>query len=1347
MGTTEEEIRAIRDSGLFDADYYLETYPDVRQAGVDPLHHFTHHGWKEGRNPSASFDTRLYAIHWLREDNIVRNPLYHYLVEGRKKGYSPNGPVASHIDGVSHPVSNLSDMSAIIRESGLFDAAYYLEAYPDVKEAGVDPLEHFLRSGWSEGRNPSRHFDTRFYQRMYLEDDVSEVNPLLHYIENGRKKGVHISEQQLLEALRKRMDSRWERMRIWIRDGVGFYRESLNRHQGLLPTLRRFSGNILADGPSGIPSNLRKSWDSFSAWRHNRQVLDTRSGNAGTDEEAGYPTSYRDALSPSATIVFIGCDGRLAGSQVLLLNILEWLHAHTSLELKTILVEGGELVDDYARFGPLIVWKEFTSRYPDPEERNTRLLEELGHIDLVYGNTFLAAAVYPALEGLGVPFISHIHELEQSFRAYAKPHDIESLHRLTSTYIACSRQVARNLVENHGADEGRMPIVNDFIRKQSTGRTQDRRRTLQRIGLPDDKFLVVGCGTVYWRKGPDLFVETAIRLKKMYGHRFRFLWIGEHCWDQDTESLRISTWKVIQDDIRQNGLEGHVLFIGPNPDALEQIRAADVFYLPSREDPFPLVCLEAAKGAVPVVCFEGTGGMPDVISDDAGIVVPLLDTAAAADAINRLRLDKDLRKRLGRTASEKLARCHTDDIALPRILDVCRTVMRKPPPVTVIVPVYNHAPFLRQRMDNILSQSFRDFEVIVLDDASTDDSFEIAKTYADDPRVRIIRNEVNSGSPFHQWRKGIELARGQFLWIAEGDDACTPDLLRELLPFFTDPDVAFAYCDSNVIDERDQPIGSYQSYYESLDFSHWKMDWVLPGEAEVNMGLGVKNTIPNASAVLFRKAHLLPAMLDDIADMRLSGDWLLYLHLARQHRIGYRSKPLNFHRKHTATITHRFNHVETHRQTLLEEAHRIHEFVFRHFNLSPSYRHKLADYLAEQIGSPDHGTGSVGQNPHYPVKQTLDILEGRIRDSRFTNRRMAFITTSDSVHDGGSEQLWIQTAVRLAQEGHPVLVIIRRWTPEPYFFDAFREAGITWAFKDDEPEQALAAFQPDLVVISTGDQDDGIPWYKACQEGNLAYVILNCLTKEPRYWPIRPERQEAVKTGNLQARQVFFTCRNNRSLMERRLGCAIPHASLFHSPLFIDRNLKIPFPSLDGPIRLAMPARLLTLHKGQHIAVQVFAMKKWRRRNIELHIYGKGPDEASLRETVEREKLHKVFFHTPQWQLPNPDVVSIWRDNHALLMCSFMEGMPLVLLNAMSHARVPIVTDIGGHREVVEDGVSGFIAEEPTVASVDEAMERAWKNLDDWKAIGLQARDHMLRFTPEDPVEDFIGKLLPFAGQ
>jgi glycosyltransferase involved in cell wall biosynthesis len=736
--------------------------------------------------------------------------------------------------------------------------------------------------------------------------------------------------------------------------------------------------------------------------------------------------------------------------------------------------------------------------------------------------------------------------------------------------------------------------------------------------------------------------------------------------------------------------------------------------------------------------------MPAFVETDAGIVVPHLDVQAAASAILHLKEDSRLRHQLGQNAREKLSRLHTDAVAVPEILHICHDTMKSSPLVSIIVPVYNHGKFLIQRIETILCQTFQDFEVFILDDASTDESFEIASRFQTHPQVRVIRNEVNSGSPFHQWSKGFALARGKILWIAEGDDASHPDFLHQLLPFFRDPEVALAYSDSLVVNEDGKPLSGYESYYEDLDFSHWKMDWLLPAEAAINLGLGIKNTIPNTSAALFRCDFINEEILEKIRTMRYSGDWLFHVQLIRGRKIGFRSLSLNIHRKHQSTLTHEFNTQQAQKQTLLTEARRVHEYVAAQYALTPRFKEKLDCYLTRQIEALFEPRQMADRENYYPVSKSLTAVDTSIALSLSRKTRLAFVTTGDVAHDGGSEQLWIQTAIRMAEGGHQILAIIKRWSPEPYFFSVFRAAGIEFAFKDEDPIAAMTAFAPNLVVVNIGDQDEGTEWYDACRTLGLRYLIVNHLTKEPKYWPIRRELQAAVREGNLSAAQVFFTSQNNRLLLEKRLGCRISHACIFHNPLYITRAHRIPFPSQEGPIRLAMPSRMLNIHKGQKIALEVFAMKKWRARNIELHLYGTGPDEASLRETVERHKLTNVFFHAPNWQLPNPDLESIWADNHGLLMTSFMEGMPLVLLNAMFYERVPIVTDVGGHAEVIEDGISGFIAAEPDVGAVDSALERAWQNLTQWEKIGRRARSRMLQFSPEDPVEDLRAKISHF---
>src|ERR1035438_3657642 len=119
------------------------------------------------------------------------------------------------------------------------------------------------------------------------------------------------------------------------------------------------------------------------------------------------------------------------------------------------------------------------------------------------------------------------------------------------------------------------------------------------------------------------------------------------------------------------------------------------------------------------------------------------------------------------------------------------------PKVSIVVPNYNHARFLRRRIESVLRQTFQDFDLILLDDCSTDDSRSILSKYADDPRVKIEFNEVNSGSSFKQWNKGVGLARGEYVWIAESDDYADERLLEKLVARLdSDASVVFSYCRS-----------------------------------------------------------------------------------------------------------------------------------------------------------------------------------------------------------------------------------------------------------------------------------------------------------------------------------------------------------------------------------------------------------------------------------------------------------------------------------------------------------------------------------------------------------------------
>jgi glycosyltransferase involved in cell wall biosynthesis len=222
--------------------------------------------------------------------------------------------------------------------------------------------------------------------------------------------------------------------------------------------------------------------------------------------------------------------------------------------------------------------------------------------------------------------------------------------------------------------------------------------------------------------------------------------------------------------------------------------------------------------------------------------------------------------------------------------------------VSVIIPNYNHARFLPRRIESVLRQTFRDFELILLDDCSTDDSRSILSQYGVDPRVRIEFNEANSGSTFKQWNKGVRLARGEYVWIAESDDYADERLLGRLVAVLdADPTVMFAYCRSWRVTEDDQKNGFSDWYFHYLDPARWTADFFAEGAEECRNYFVYANPVPNSSAVVFRRARYERVGGPD-ETLRLCGDWKLWAAMALQGRIAYLSEPLNYHRSHGASV-------------------------------------------------------------------------------------------------------------------------------------------------------------------------------------------------------------------------------------------------------------------------------------------------------------------------------------------------------------------------------------------------------------------------------------------------------------
>lgn len=217
------------------------------------------------------------------------------------------------------------------------------------------------------------------------------------------------------------------------------------------------------------------------------------------------------------------------------------------------------------------------------------------------------------------------------------------------------------------------------------------------------------------------------------------------------------------------------------------------------------------------------------------------------------------------------------------------------PKVSVIIPNYNHAPYLKQRIDSILNQTYQDFELIILDDVSSDNSREVIESYTGNPKIsHMVFNETNSGSPFLQWEKGIKLAKGKYVWIAESDDWCEPSILEVLVEGIEkDEECVISYCQMACI------LGDNKIKWQSF---HKCLSEVVDSKTFIQDYLAVNVAIYNASMAIFRRDKF-EGVNRDFTTFKFSGDRVFWIQIAMQGKTHISGKTLNYFRKHDKDVS------------------------------------------------------------------------------------------------------------------------------------------------------------------------------------------------------------------------------------------------------------------------------------------------------------------------------------------------------------------------------------------------------------------------------------------------------------
>lgn len=1260
------------------------------------------------------------------EKEIIKLGLFdrkYYEKQAHEMGIEVSGDLLKHFLRKGHLLG--------VNPHPLFDVNWYRDQNEDVQKSGINPLIHYIRSGSKENRDPHPVFSNTHYAGKISENnrDAHLMPMLSHFLQFGKK---------MRYDPHPKFDIGW-----YLDQNPDVSRTDIN------PLIHYLlHGNKEARSPH---SSIDEKWYKK---RHVSKIPDNMSALEFHNRVGGwkgYPTfpgqnkefrkrSISDEFLKTIVVVAHSVSDQIFGAERSLIDVLQGIDPDKYRVVLAAPSENESYNEKvWAYIDKFVVYKnEWWEADKKPSEANMAFFEKLYEeelVALVYVNTIMLPTPSLVARQMNIPVITHIRELidrDKNLLAHislTSEQIISAVSERSDVLIANSEDT-----EDLYRSSGKCVLVPNAIDvpKKSTSNK-----------ILEDGILRVGMlSSNIEKKGIDDLCALAI-LAEQKSLPVEFVAFGP-----ETEEVR-----RIKENIRLNKGPHNIAFPGYVSDPKDAIAAVNIVVNFSRfAESFGRTVVEAMAACRPVICFEH-GALPTVIEDKkTGFLIPYLKPEKAISYLkyfieNPSKLDSMGRaghRHVLRKYSHEVLWKNTDaafytalnakkseisDVFDAKVLKNAERPLETRTLVSVVIPNYNYSHYLEERIQSILDQTHRPDEIIFLDDCSSDDSLTVARKILGRQKssvtaipFRIIPSNTNAGV-YKQWLKGIREAKNDWVWIAEADDTSDPYFLETLAGKISS-EINLIYCQSRKIDESGEEISPNNfAHTNDISTSRWKSDYIENGAQEVVTSLAFRNSIPNTSSAIFRKSAT-KKITSSLTNYRFCGDWFFYAFLLKSGGVAYSSQPLNNFRRHDGGVTRQQSKTA---EYLIELA-RIREYLVREFPILPRQFERMDWFLNR-----DYKITNIKTNSKY--SKATPFLKKAIAHAA-KRKRFGIITTNNGSYNGGSEMLWQESALALRNQGHDVVVLIKAWDPVPPIIEKLKFSGVRVLFKEDNGFDAFVESMPDFVLVSIGDQDEGTEYYDELAQFDIPYAIVNQLTKEERYWRIRENKTAAVTKGYTDAKAVFFTCKNNHKVMEARIRTKISNARVHYNPYHIDRAYVPPFPSTRNGYNIAIPSKLLFIHKGQDLIVEMLKDPKWSSREVHFNFYGAGPDFDTLQNLIDKNNLHMCTIRGRV-----EDIGDIWKSNHALLMPSKMEGLPIMIVSAMLSARVCIATDIGGHAEVVDDNKSGFIIPNPTVEDLSECLEAAFGRRREWEKIGQMAREDILEYLPEDPVENFLEQL------
>lgn len=905
----KKEIYLIRKSGWFDKDFYKADYSGkIRH----PIRHYIRYGAKEGKNPNSWFDGEYY----LKQNQDVRtvgtNPFLHYILFGYKEGRLPNcneniqeneeslsgykeWAGRSRKKGIRH-YFNVVKNTYYIWKSGEFDGGWYLLQYQDVYQTMTrnrvwryrnnrNPVLrliariltnvclHYVTKGVYMGYSPNSEFDTVFYMDQNADlCENSEINPFVHYLRYGKSE--------------KRMPGKEEEESITHTFGGEYYTNVTDA----LHMYRELRRNAILSGVSESEWQAEKILDTIlenltlpriliSLYEFSYgggEIMPIRLANAlwEKDFQVGVHvynsnecnSDVRNQLNPAIPVIFANHIGAMTAQ----LLTLDYNIVHTHHQACQSFIN-------------------------DVMAKNDKLNKQICHVATTHG-------MYENFNLELIKTIVNRNNLANRVSCWTYVADKNIL-----PFKKCKVYDAERFIKiPNGMQE---PVINYF--------------DLQKYGIKKEDFVITIVSRAIIEKGWLHAIHAVESLHNLHPE-IHLLLVGEG---------------EVFEKYAGKYNNGYIHFLGFQKNPCDIFAVSQLCLLPTyyQSESAPLCIIEAMMCGLPVIATD-IGDIREMLTygdSVAGKIIPLkhgcVDEEELTSAIKKLIEDKSLYASAAQVSLQKRT-VYLMDTVIGQYIDVYHKVIdkklqlkipeniykkekkienmlwnarqkKKTPKVSVIVPNFNHAKYLKQRLDSIYGQTYQNMEVILLDDCSIDGSQSILKEYANryPEQTKLVFNDTNSGGVFHQWMKGIRYASGELCWIAESDDYCESNFLESLVPEFEAPGIWLAYTkyvfvnENGVHDEK-----AFWNYMGRVHKEKWHNSYRNTAVCEIEEGLGIINTIPNASGVIFRN----PGEMELFSDsrwysMKICGDWVFYLTLLKDKNIAYNVGTTSYFRFHS----------------------------------------------------------------------------------------------------------------------------------------------------------------------------------------------------------------------------------------------------------------------------------------------------------------------------------------------------------------------------------------------------------------------------------------------------------------